>query len=221
MNEGIFSRIGRLVTASANSLVDSMEDAAPEMAMEGAIAEMEQAVDELRLELGKLEAAKHLTAKQYQQASAEHDQLAESLTAALDAGRDDLAEVAIARQMDIEAQLPVLQRLLSEKSDQLTETQGYIDALLAKRREMLNALNDFREAQKQSSQSVSGQPQATTPTQSAEQSERAFNKILSRQTGVRQQGAGKDHQKLAELESLARKSAIAQRLAKAKLAAED
>lgn len=221
MNEGIFSRIGRLVTASANSLVDSMEDAAPEVAMEGAIAEMEQAVDDLRLELGKLEAAKHLTAKQYQQASAEHDQLSESLAAALNASRDDLAEVAIARQMDIEAQLPVLQRLLAEKSDQLTETQGYIDALLAKRREMLDALTEFRAAQKSSGQSVSGQPQSATAQQSAEHSERAFNKILSRQTGVHQHGADKDHQKLAELESLARKSAIAQRLAKAKLAAED
>ncbi|GAA4892881.1 PspA/IM30 family protein [Ferrimonas pelagia] len=216
MNEGIFSRISRLVSASANSLVDSVENAAPELAMEGAIREMEQATDELRLELGKLEAGKHLAAKQYQSASNEHDDLAEKLAVALSAGRDDLAEAAIARQMDIEAQLPVLQKVLDEKNADLKETEGYIEALQAKRREMQDALKAFRQAQQQSSTTAHTEPTGSAE-HAANKAEAAFDRIMARQTGIEPNAQPKDHAKLQELESLARQSAIAQRLARAKL----
>ncbi|MBY5992864.1 PspA/IM30 family protein [Ferrimonas balearica] len=217
MNDGIFSRISRLITASANGLVDSMENAAPELAMEGAIAEMEQAINELRHELGKLEAAKHLAAKRFQASSSEHDELADKLRIAVDAGRDDLAEAVIARQMDIEAQLPVLQKVLSEKSDELTEAEGYIDALQAKRREMLDALKAYRQSQQHSAESPAGNAPTASAGNTAAKAEQAFERVLSRQTGLEGAVADKDHAKLQELEALARQSAIAQRLAKAKL----
>ena len=40
-----------------------------------------------------------------------------------------MAEVAIAQQMDIEAQLPILKRTLTDCATQAKELEGYIKAL--------------------------------------------------------------------------------------------
>jgi phage shock protein A len=52
----------------------------------------------------------------------------------------------VARQLDIEAQLPVLETTLGEYTRQEGELQGYVAALLAKKREMQEALSEFRKS---------------------------------------------------------------------------
>jgi hypothetical protein len=58
--------------------------------------------------------------------------------------RVDLVRAAVARQLDIEAQLPGLETTLAEQTRQEAELQGFVAALLAKRREMETALAEFR-----------------------------------------------------------------------------
>ncbi|MCD8532544.1 MAG: PspA/IM30 family protein [Saccharospirillaceae bacterium] len=53
MSEGLLKRIGRLVSASANSLVDSLENAAPTLVMEEAIREIDSAIADVRAQLAK------------------------------------------------------------------------------------------------------------------------------------------------------------------------
>ena len=52
MAETLASRVGRLISGTANSLVDAIENAAPEIVMEQALREIDQAIDDVRAELG-------------------------------------------------------------------------------------------------------------------------------------------------------------------------
>ena len=82
--------------------------------MNESIREIERAVDEVRAELGKVLAQKHLAAKKMADESNRHEAIDANLQAAVAAGRDDLAEAGIAEQMDIEARLPVLENTIAD-----------------------------------------------------------------------------------------------------------
>ena len=60
MAETLASRVGRIVSGSLHALVSAVEDLAPDTVMEQAIQEVDAAVDDVRAELGKLLAKKHL-----------------------------------------------------------------------------------------------------------------------------------------------------------------
>ena len=215
MNEGLLSRIGRIISASANSLVDAVENAAPDMVMEEAIREVDAAIDDVRQELGKLEAQKHLATKQLNRDNTEHAELAGQLEVAISQQRDDLAEAAIARQMDIEAQIPVLEKAMEDQRDKIKELNSYIDALMAKKREMQAALRDFRETRADNANS----PAASSDQQGkvrAEKASSAFDRVLNNAGGPQRIAMSKDAAKLAELDELSRKNRIQERLAQMK-----
>ena len=60
MAESIASRVGRIVSGSVNALVSAVENAAPETVMAEAIQEIDRAIDEVRVELGRVLGEKHL-----------------------------------------------------------------------------------------------------------------------------------------------------------------
>lgn len=60
MKETISTRVTRLVSGSLHALLDAMEQAAPEAAMAQAIREVEQVIDEVRAELGRVLASRHV-----------------------------------------------------------------------------------------------------------------------------------------------------------------
>lgn len=218
MNESLLSRIGRMISASANSLVDSMENSAPELVMEHAIREVDQAIDDVRLELGKLEAGKHLTSKQLIKENEEYEQLSARIQLALQEQRDDLAEAAVARQMDIEAQIPVLEKALEDQKEQAVELNQYISALQAKKREMNVALKEYKDSQPVSGTSGgegSMSPQA--PERRVDKAESAFNRVMESVSGHPTRQSNADVTKLAELEELARRNRIHERLEKLKV----
>ena len=97
MSDNILSRVTRLVSGSVNSIVDAVENAAPETVMREAIREVETAIDDVRAELGLAAANKHHANKRLMEASAKHEALTEQLETAVNRGREDLAEVAIGR----------------------------------------------------------------------------------------------------------------------------
>ena len=63
MSETLSRRVGRLVSGGFHALIDAAENLAPEAVMNESIREIERAVDEVRAELGKVLAQKHLAAK--------------------------------------------------------------------------------------------------------------------------------------------------------------
>jgi phage shock protein A len=220
MSESLSSRVSRIIAGSFHALIDAVEDAAPEAVMEQAMREIDAAIGDVRADLGTVEAQRHLTAKRLAESSTRHDELADRARMALAEGREDLAEAAVEKQIDIEAQIPVLEARLAELAEEKARLEGYVAALQAKKREMQDDLAGHRRA-KAAQESPTGAPtgrKGMPVEQRAERATSAFDRVFERHTGLRSsasssaQGAAK----LAELEELARRNRVQERLAQIK-----
>jgi phage shock protein A len=219
MAETLRTRVGRVIAGSAHALLDSIEDQAPEAMMEQAVREVDQVADDVRAELGAVAANRHLAQAQHSQLNAKHLELDSQIEHAIADKRDDLARVAVARQLDIEAQIPVLENTLGDLSTQEKELIGYLEALLAKRREMQEAVNQFRASRAKSASSVTAPLGAKPGDRRLSTATAAFDKVYSRQTGLTPAAHGASLEqaaKIRELEDLVRKNKIEERLAKLK-----
>lgn len=224
MNETLSSRVKRIVAGGAHAIVDAIEDAAPEVVMEQAIRELDGAMDDVRAELGKVLANKHLATKRLAEENGKHEALGERIELALKEKREDLAEAAISQQLDIEAQLPVVEAAIRDAADGEKELEGYLAALAAKRREMVADLQAFRTAREQASGAIAAPGHAASAgvERRVARAEAAFERLLVKHTGLPPGTAASDRKtaaQLAELEDLARRDRIRARLAavKAKL----
>ena len=216
MSETLSRRVGRLVSGGFHALIDAAENLAPEAVMNESIREIERAVDEVRVELGKVLAQKHLAAKKMADESNRHEAIDANLQAAVDAGRDDLAEAGIAEQMDIEARLPVLENTIADCAAQEKELEGFIAALQAKKREMQQQLQDWRAAQQSmgTGKTAGGNgSDLNRIARDAEKSGNAFDRVMGRQNSIHSSTDAAQLAKLKELEDLSRNNRIAERLA--------
>lgn len=216
MSETLSRQVGRLVSGGFHALIDAAENLAPEAVMNESIREIERAVDEVRAELGKVLAQKHLASKKMADESNRHEAIDANLQAAVDAGRDDLAEAGIAEQMDIEARLPVLENTIADCAAQEKELEGFIAALQAKKREMQQQLQDWRAAQQSmgTGKTVGGNgSDLNRIARDAEKSGNAFDRVMGRQNSVHSSTDAAQLAKLKELEDLSRNNRIAERLA--------
>jgi len=217
MKESLTGRVGRIISGSANALVSAVENAAPEMVMEEIIREIDGAIDEVRTELGRQVAAKHLANTRLMEENRKHEELSEQITTAVAQGRDDLAEAGIARQLDIEAQIPVLERAIIEAGDKEHELEGYVQALLGKKREMREELKRLATVRAESSAvAAGGSSGGGSVANRVSKAEAAFDRIMERQSGLPGGSATGDAQsaaKLVELEELTRNNRIKERLA--------
>ena len=215
MAESMAKRVSRLVSGGFNSIVNAVEDAAPVTVMEEAIREVDGAVDEIRAELGQVLAGKHLATKRLAEETNKHTELGEKIELAVTEGRDDLAETAIAQQMDIEAQIPILESAIEDAGEKETELEQFIAALKAKRREMEEELVNFKSAQNATD---AGEPAGggASVDSKVDKATAAFDRVVNRATGLPGMSSAEDRKsaaQLAELDELARKKAIADRLA--------
>ncbi len=220
MTDTIATRVTRVIGGSVHALLDVMENAAPEATMAQAIREVDQAIDEVRSELGRVEAVKHVASSSLNKLNTQKATLAEQIDIAIGKGDEALARAGIARQVDIDDQIPVLQRSLQDSIGRGSELEGYIAALTAKKREMESALQDFIAAQAASSgpgaPAASGGGASGKSVQSrVERAGDAFDRVLSRETGLAVAGSAvnPDAAKLRELQDMARTHRIDERLA--------
>jgi phage shock protein A len=220
MPDTLKTRVGRVIAGSMHALLDKIENQAPEAMMEQSIREADGVIDEVRRELGLVSANRHLSQQQHASLNGQHAKLGAQIEEALAQSREDLVRAAVARQLDIEAQLPVLETTLGEYTRQESELQGFVAALLAKRREMDSALNDFRKSR---AATAPGTSAGAAMPGSAElrmgKATGAFDKIYERQTGLAGTARGGTLQQAAqlkELDDMVRDNKIAERLAQLK-----
>jgi len=224
MTDSLGTRVGRIVSGSAHALIDAIEGAMPDAVAQQALREIDKAVEDVRAELGRTIAGKYLASKRLAEQSSRHEELTGQIELALRSGREDLARVAVEQQLDVEAQVPVLEATVTEAHGRETELEGYIAALLAKRREMDEAFKVMILARARGAEEA-GAGHADPASgggvkRRVESATAAFDRLLAREgaPGVggvnREQGA-----KLAELDALARRNRVEERLAEIKTSA--
>lgn len=217
MADNLAARVTRIISGTANSLVSAVENMAPEMIMEEAIREVEKAIDDVRAELGKVLSKAHMANTRLAEENRKHDELSEKIQVALGEGRDDLAEAAVARLIDIEAQIPLLEATIAETREGQKEFEGYIAALQGRKREMaedLASLKAYKSAQATTAEGASAPADGVAAA--LDRAESAFNRAMEQHGGVAAKAGTpnrKDAAKLAELDDLARANRIKERLA--------
>ena len=218
MADNIATRVTRIVSGSVHALLDAVENAAPEATMTQAVREVDLVIDEVRAELGRVEVAKHLVTTQLNKLNSESEHLAGQVELAMRQNREDLARTGLEKQINIEDQVPVLQKSLAEQQERGKELEGYITALLAKKREMEQALQEFI-ASRASHASAGAQVKGAGSSRGrVDNAGSAFDRVMARQTGVAglSTNVTSDAAKLKELQDLQRNHRIEERLAKLK-----
>lgn len=215
MKETLSTRVGRVISGSVHKIAEALENAAPEMLMEQAIREVDGVIEEVRTELGTVTARKHLASERLMEENRKHEDLSEKIEFALKESREELAEAAVARQLDIEAQLPVLESTITQASEKEKELSAMVTALQGRKREMQEDLRQYRTVTAEQRSTAA----STSPTRSWEgsvdQAQSAFDRVMEKQTGIQGRNYA-DNAKLVELEDLARRNRIQERLSAAK-----
>ncbi len=217
MADTLKQRVSRVIAGGAHALLDKIEDTAPVAVMEQSVREVETIIDEVRSELGRAVANRHLAQRQHVNLNKEHELIDASISQALEKNREDLAKTAIARQIDIEAQLPVLELSLADLGAQEIELAGFVDALMGKKREMQAAIRDFEESRKNAESTSLREAGAYSPVGAKlEAAQSAFDRTYQRQTGLDSASRGASLEqavKLKELSDMILENKINERLA--------
>lgn len=219
MADSLRNRVSQIIVGSAHALLDKIEDQAPEAMMEQAIREVDVVIDEVRTELGKAAANRHLAQQQHAELNRRHLELTTQAEDAIGMNRDDLARVAVTKQLDIEAQIPVVEGSLTEITAQEKELSGYVEALLGKRRDMEETLVQFVASRNRAASPVGTSSSTNHAQASVDKASDAFSRIFRRQTGLTMAGqkvSAEETAKLKELDDLVQSKRIEARLAQLK-----
>lgn len=203
--ETIGSRVTRLITGSINGLIDAAENISPTMIMRESIKEVDSAISDIRSELGILEVKKRNIEDSLNRDKTVHSELLEQITTAIESSRDDLAEAGLGKQIDIEAQLTVLEEEQKSVNKEIKRYGEYIIALQGKKREMKEALDSKVANEKDVSFEKS-------VNESVSKADAAFNRINGSSSGINSLKDNGNEADLEELADLNRKKRIENRL---------
>ncbi|HEX8583621.1 MAG TPA: PspA/IM30 family protein [Allosphingosinicella sp.] len=213
MADSIFVRIQNVLSAGADSTVSVVERASGTSLMREAIRQVARAEDDARecLETAK---ARRLHAQRRQQALADQvATLGEQARFALSKDRPDLAEAAIARQIDCEAQAKQVAAAEQEAVAEAARLEEGLTALRARKTDMQKELAAF-EAARNASAGGENSPAPDRVARQVSRAETLFERAMAAAGGgdLGLTPAG-DAARIAEIEAMRRDAAVAERLA--------
>ena len=189
MADSLSKRIGRLISQEFSAFVASLEQTGPEDVqkhIQDKLDEIDTAIAEVRTQLGQELASQHHAKTQLTAENTKHTALTAEIDRAVADEATARAEAAIAKQLDIEAQVPLLEAQVREGQERIQELEQYIRALQARKREI----------QREVQYKIQEEGVLSSPTRSLVD--------------------GEADARLAELDDVVRRHTIAERLAAAK-----
>jgi phage shock protein A len=215
MAEPIYLRVRRILSASIEDVVDRMERAGGVTVMAEAVREADRALDEIRGQQEAATARKLQAIRQQRMLRDRAAALVDKAKVAMEAGRDDLAEAALSRQLDFEAQAERLDAAQANAAEEAGRLDECVTALATRKAEMEEALASFQMAHRDAALGGDGpsQPHRNVERQ-VERAEKAFDRAMSGAGGVGFTRAdGKAAAKVAEIDVIQKSAVIAQRMA--------
>jgi phage shock protein A len=215
MAESIFARVSRLLSATVEDAVDRMEQAGGDAVMREAIREADRAIDQVKAELESTMARRLQAARQQKMLTERVEELTTKAKFALREGREDLAEAALSRQIDFEAQAKKLGPVQDQARDEEKRLEDGLTALNARKREMEDALQAYLISQREAAVGGDG---PNRPKRSAEKkldaAEQAFDRAMTGAGGVGFTRADAHTiNSVAEIDGMQKGATVAERLA--------
>ncbi len=156
----VLSRFKAIFQAQANAVADQMED--PKASLDFSLTKLEENRRQLARSLIEVSAAKQRLENQRDQLAAAAAKYDEQARAAVQAGSDDMARIALERKQTAEARQAELESNvtnLERQVDTLKQSQSNLDrkiALFRSKKEELKAVYDSSRAQLRVQEAVSG-----------------------------------------------------------------
>lgn len=215
MAESVFARVQRLLSAKVEDTVDRMEHHGGEGVMRESIREVDRAVDELRRDHDAAMARRLQAARQEQMVNTKVAQLGEKARFAVEQSRDDLAEAALTRQIEFEAEIEKLQAVQAASRDQEHKLEDGMTALRTRKSQMQEVLDAFCQSQAEAAIGGDGAMQlARAVDRKVENAEAAFDRAMGGAGGVNfSRSDAATINKVAELDGLHKSAGVAARLA--------
>jgi len=213
MADSIFVRVQRVVSGGVGSAVDAAERLSGTSMMRQAIRDMDSAIERARDEGDSARSKRLQAAHRLQECRKQLATLKEQAQFALAKERLDLAEAAIARQLDVEAQIASFAKAESEAAAVERKLEESAAELKLRRGQMYDELRSFEAAQRAGTGEGSESPDSRLQRR-AERAQEAFERAMDSAGGLSGGRASPEAAaKVAELEALQREAAIAERLA--------
>lgn len=215
MSDSIFVRVQRVVSGGVGNALDAAERLSGTSVMRQSIREMDCAIEKGRTEAEAARAKRLQAAHRLEECRKQLRILKDQARFALGKDRLDLAEVAIARQLDVEAQSESLTRAESEAGAAERRLEESVDELKLRRGQMYDELRSFEAAQRAGSTGAQAPGSLDSQLQRrAERAQEAFERAMDAAGGLAGGRASPEAAaKVAELEALQKEAAIAERLA--------
>ena len=215
MAESIFARVSRLLSATVEDTVDRMEQAGGDAVMREAIREAERAIDQVKAELQSTMARRLQAARQQRMLTERAEELTTKAKFAIREGREDLAEAALSRQIDFEAQAKTLDAVQAQAREEEQRLEDGLAALGARKRQMEDALQAYLISRREAARGGDG---PTRPDRAAEKkldaAEQAFDRAMTGTGGIGFTRADGDTiNRVAEIDGMQKSATVAQRLA--------
>lgn len=215
MSDSIFVRVQRVVSGGVGSAIDAAERLSGSSVMRQAIRDMDCAIERARSDSEAARAKRLQAAHRLQECRKQLATLKEQAHFALGKERLDLAEAAIARQLDVETRIASLTASETEASASERRLEESVAELKLRRGQMYEELRSFEAAQRAGASGDEGPGSLDSQLQRrAERAQEAFERAMDAAGGLSGGRASPEAAaKVAELEALQKEAAIAERLA--------
>ena len=215
MAESVFVRVRRLLSARIEDSVDAMERANSDGTMREAIREVDRAIDEVRRDQERAMTRRLQAARQQDMIAKKVDELTSKARFALQEGREDLAEGALKRQVDLEEQGTGLDQVQVFAREEEAKLEDSLAALRARKTQMEEALAAFAIAKSDASMGGdAGFANARDVERKVDNAEAAFDRAMTGAGGIGfARGDAAAINQVAEIDTLAKKATVADRLA--------
>ncbi len=215
MAEKVYTRVKRIISANIEDLVDRMERAGGTSVMRESIREVERAIDDVRNERDAATVRRLQAVRQQKLYQERLDALTEKAQYALDQGREDLAEAALSRQVDFEAQIAHIQSVETEAGEEERLLEEAMASLEVRGERMKEELKVFEMSRVEVGlDKDSGVSDALKRERRMDRAEAAFDRAMGGAGGESylSDSAVQDYKSLAELDQMQRSQKIADRL---------
>lgn len=215
MAESIFLRVRRILSGTVEDAVDRMEHQGGETVMREAIREVDRAIDEVRSDHDAAVTRRLHAVRQGKLIAEKLDQLTAKARVAIEQGRDDLAEAALTRQVDFEAQLEQIARTQNDSVEIEAKLDDSMTALKARKSQMEDALAAFIVARQEANLGGDSAMRGDRSVEKqVERAEAAFDRAMSGAGGVGFTRSDADTiNKVAEIDGIMKSATVAERLA--------
>lgn len=221
MAESIFARVRRLLSARIEDSVDAMERADNDGVMREAIREVDRTIDAVRADQERTMTRRLQATRQTEMIARKVEELTTKARFAVEGGRDDLAEGALKRQIDLEAEAARLAEVQVHAREEEARLEESLVALRARKSQMGEALAAFEIARSDAALGGDGGfHNARGHERKVERAEAAFDRAMTGAGGVGfSRGDADAINRVAEIDTLQKNATVAQRLAALKQAA--